>query len=35
MQPTSFVITEKKNVALCNCALSKTPPFCDGAHRKL
>lgn len=33
--PVEFSISEKKQVALCQCKQTKTPPFCDGTHKTL
>jgi CDGSH-type Zn-finger protein len=35
MAPTKFTLPEEKQVALCNCKHTKTPPYCDGSHSKL
>lgn len=33
-EPVQFVLTEKKEVALCTCKRTKNAPYCDGAHSK-
>jgi CDGSH-type Zn-finger protein len=33
--PVEFSVNEKKEVALCQCKQTKTPPFCDGTHQTL
>jgi len=33
--PLEFKIESKKEVAICNCKHTKTPPYCDGAHTSL
>jgi len=30
-----FEIAKTRNVALCCCEHTNTPPFCDGSHAKL
>ena len=30
-----FTLTDKKQVALCQCKQTKSKPFCDAAHRTL
>jgi len=34
-EPVAFEITEAKEVALCQCKRTSTPPFCDGAHTRM
>jgi CDGSH-type Zn-finger protein len=29
------VVQEKSTVAICNCGLTDTPPFCDGSHAEI
>jgi CDGSH-type Zn-finger protein len=31
--PVEFSVNEKKEVALCQCKQTKTPPFCDGTQQ--
>jgi CDGSH-type Zn-finger protein len=33
--PVEFTVTEKKEVALCQCKQTKTSPYCDGTHQTL
>jgi len=33
--PVEFSLHEKKEVALCQCKQTKTPPCCDGTHQTL
>jgi CDGSH-type Zn-finger protein len=35
LTPIEFSLTEKKQVALCQCKQTKTQPFCDGTHKTL
>jgi CDGSH-type Zn-finger protein len=35
MEPVEFSVNEKKEVALCQCKQTKTPPFCDGTQQTL
>ena len=32
-EPVEFTVAEKKEVALCQCKQTKTPPYCDGTHQ--
>ncbi len=34
-EPVAFEIDERKQVALCLCKHTATPPWCDGTHKKL
>jgi len=33
--PVEFTLEERREVALCMCKHTNTPPFCDGIHTKL
>ena len=34
-KPVEFTVDEKKEVALCQCKQTKTPPYCDGTHQTI
>jgi CDGSH iron-sulfur domain-containing protein 3 len=35
IEPVEFTVDETKEIALCMCKQTKTPPFCDGTHETL